>query len=273
VITVTAVQRIRPGRTALVDSLMADLTQQVVLNEPGCAGFDYVVAPDDSLTRLVLERYVDEDAHRQHAATPYLAAFLPRLMECLTEAPQVTVYQDVVAVPALPASFFHIGVVVPDLERACARYREVLGLEFTDPAVFDVPCLEDPDPHPFKLTAVFSRTAPPYYELIQADGNGIVSADKAGQILYFGCWESDMAGRLKALAKAGVGVDATFRNAPDHVPFAIMTAPDLCGARIEYVDIADLAQIAQWVRTGRWPADQGVPVSRGRAGSPGGTRP
>jgi catechol 2,3-dioxygenase-like lactoylglutathione lyase family enzyme len=171
----------------------------------------------------------------------------------------------------LPSSFFHVAVVVPDLEEACNRYREVLGVQFTDPAVFDIPCMEDPDPHPFKVTAVFSRTAPPYYELIQADGNGIIGPDKAGQILYSSCWEPDMAARLEALGKAGVGVDATFRNAPDQAPFAIITAPDVCGVRIEYVDIADLASIAQWVRTGSWPADgglrRGVPVPRGRAGS------
>jgi quinol monooxygenase YgiN/catechol 2,3-dioxygenase-like lactoylglutathione lyase family enzyme len=262
VITVTAIQRVKPGSTAQVDSLMADLTQQVVLNEPGCAGFDYVIDPNDNLTRLVIERYVDKDAYRQHGATPYLAAFIPRLMECLTQPPQVAVYKDVAAVPTLPSSFFHVGVVVPDLERACARYREVLGVEFTHPAVFDVPCLEDPDPHPFKLTAVFSRTAPPYYELIQAEGDGIVSADKSGQILYFACWESDMAARVKALGKAGVGIAAAFRNAPEHPPFAMITDPDMCGARIEYVDITDLAPIAEWVRTGTWPAEPG-PVRRG----------
>jgi quinol monooxygenase YgiN/catechol 2,3-dioxygenase-like lactoylglutathione lyase family enzyme len=254
VITVTAVQHLRPGTAARVDALMADLTAQVLLNEPGCAGFDYVVDPADPSTRLVVERYVDATAHRDHGATRYLAEFIPRLLECLTEPPQVAVYQDLAAIPALSSSFFHIGVVVPDLGAACARYRQVLGIEFTEPAVFDVPYLEEaPAPHPFKLTAVFSRTAPPYYELIQAEGDGIVSAGQAGQILYFACWEADMAARERALREAGVGVDAAFRPGPGHAPFAMITAPDLFGARIEYVDIADLAPIAQWVRTGRYP--------------------
>lgn len=254
-ITVTAIQRLRPGAAARVDALMADLTEQVLLNEPGCAGFDYVVVPGDDSTRLVLERYVDFEAHHQHGTTRYLAEFIPRLMECLTEPPQVTVYEDLPAVPTLPTSFFHIGVVVPDLEQACARYRQVLGIDFTAPKVFDIPYLEEaPAPHPFKLTAAFSRTAPPFYELIQAEGNGIVSADKAGQILYFACWEADMAAREQALARDGVGVDAAFRNGPGEAPFAMITAPDLLGARIEYVDIADLAPIAEWVRTGHYPA-------------------
>jgi quinol monooxygenase YgiN/catechol 2,3-dioxygenase-like lactoylglutathione lyase family enzyme len=248
-ITVTAVQQVKPGKEAELDKLMSKLAGDIRDNEPGCLRFDYVQSDSG---RLVYEQYRDTIAYEYHKTTPYLRDFIPQLLECLTQPPEVTTYGDVGA-PALPQSFFHIGMVVPDLDQAMARYSDVLGIEFTEPHVYDIPRLEDPYPHPFKLTCAFSRTEPPYYELIQADGEGIVSAAQIGKILYYGVWETDMAGRLESLRAAGVGIDAVFRPGPGETPFALITAPDLLGARLEYVGIEDVGEIEEWVRTGRFP--------------------
>lgn len=62
-----------------------------------------------------------------------------------------------------------------------------------------------------------------------------------------------MDARLERLERQGVGVDACFRPGPAETPFAVITAPDLLGARIEYVGLADRAPIEEWVRTGRYP--------------------
>ena len=152
----------------------------------------------------------------------------------------------------LPPSFFHVGIIVPDLERAIARYSDVLGIKFTEPATFHIPRLEDPEPHEGRLVAAFSMTQPPYYELIQADGDGIIALANAGQILYYGVWEADMAGRLEVLKKQGVGLAALFRMDANTPPFAMITQPDLMGARIEYVSTEDQPGIEEWVRTGKF---------------------
>jgi hypothetical protein len=146
-----------------------------------------------------------------------------------------------------PVSFFHAGVIVPNLEKAIARFSDVLGIEF-----------EDPQPHPGKMVAAFSMTAPPYYELIQADGDGITSIANGGKILYFGIWESDMARRLEELAKQVIGWDALFRMAPTATPYAMITKPDLLGTRIEYVEDTAREPIEQWVRTGKYPGGIGA---------------
>src|SRR5690349_11154857 len=219
---------------------MAQLAADVRANEPGCLRFDYVRSDDDGLRRLVYEQYRDPIAFEYHKTTPYLREFIPQLLECLTEPPQVSTYGDVTTTQ-LPPSFFHIGMVVPDLEKGIARYSDVLGIEFTEPHVYEIPRLEDPYPHPFRLTCAFSRTEPPYYELIQAEGEGIVSAAHIGQILYYGVWETDMDGRLEQLRANDVGIDALFRPAAGATPFAIITAPDLLGARLEYVGIEDVS--------------------------------
>ena len=256
-ITVTAVQRVKPGREEELGALMRGLKADIEANEEGCLRFDYVQATGDPGTRLVYEQYRDAVAFEYHKSTQYLQDFIPSLLGCLQEPPTVTTYDDAL-VPHRPGSFFHVGVVVADLDQAVARYSDVLGVDFTEPAVFDIPRLEDPLPHPFKLTAVFSRTEPPYYELIQAEGDGIVSIAQAGRILYYGVWEPDMAGRLDRLRAQGVGIDAAFRMDAESVPFAVITAPSLLGARIEYVSTADIGPIEQWVRTGKYPGGVGA---------------
>jgi quinol monooxygenase YgiN/catechol 2,3-dioxygenase-like lactoylglutathione lyase family enzyme len=257
-ITVTAMQVLKPGKEAELRALMVDLTAKVKANEPGCATFDWVHDDANPQNYLVIEQYVDQQAYDLHGKTQYLKDFIPKLMGVLQQAPAVTIYGDVVEPPPIaPASYFHIGVVVPDLEQAIARYSDVLGIKFAEPATFNIPRLEDPDPHPGTLVAAFSMTQPPYYELIQAAGNGIISASNAGRILYFACWEADMAGRLARLKKQKVGVDALFRMDAVSPPFAMITAPDLLGARIEYVDESDRAPIEEWARTGKYPGGIG----------------
>jgi len=256
-ITVTAVQHVRPGKEATLDALMRGLKADIEANEPGCLRFDYLRADGKANIRLVYEQYRDAVSFEYHKNTGYLRTFIPALLDCLTEPPAVTTYDDVLA-PRRQPSFFHVGMVVTDLEQAVRHYRDILGIEFTEPAVFDIPRLEDPFPHPFKMTAVFSRTEPPYYELIQAEGDGIVSAAQAGKILYYGVWEPDMAGRVKRLEEQGVGIDAAFRMDSDSTPFALITAPDLLGTRIEYVSTDDIGPIEEWVRTGRYPGGIGA---------------
>jgi quinol monooxygenase YgiN len=260
VITSTAVQRAKPGQAEQLESLMQALIEQVNANEPGCTIFQYVRDPNDASSYMVIEQYEDQAALDFHRSTDYLEALLPQLMECLEGPPELSQYEDVF--PALrvnrgepitgAASFFHIGVIVEDLAQAVIRFSEVLGVKFTEPATFHIPCLEDPDPHPFDLVAAFSMTAPPHYELIQAQGDGICSIENANRLLYFAVWETDMANRMKELERQGIGLDATFRRDRSSPPFAMITKPDLLGVRIEYVDATAEHAIDDWVWTGRY---------------------
>jgi hypothetical protein len=155
--------------------------------------------------------------------------------------------------PYLPTSFYHTGIVVPDLEKAVARFSDIHGIEFTEPLVYEVPWVEDPEPHALEVASVMSRTAAPYYELIQASGDGIFSLANSGQILYHGVWEADMAVRLDRLRENGVVIDATFRLDASSLPHAVFTEPFLEGTRIEYVDVSSREIMLEWIRTGKSP--------------------
>lgn len=256
-ITVTAEQRIVPGKEAAVDALMAGLMNDIARHEPGCTRFDYVVDSINPNRRLVIETYRDEVAFAQHSASSYLADFIPELLDRLLEPPTVVRFSDVFA-PTTPGSFFHTGIVVPDLDKAVAYYADTFGIAFTEPGVFSIPRLEDPDPHPFELTAVLSRTEPPYLELIQAAGDGIVAGDKCGRILYHGYWEPDMAARWAWATTAGPGVDAVFRMDEHSAPFSMITSADPFGNRIEYVGSEAVDPLTEWARTGVLPTGIGA---------------
>ena len=151
-------------------------------------------------------------------------------------------------------TFFHIGVVVTDLADAIEKYSRVLGVTFTKPATFHVPRLEDPEPHPHDVVAVFSQEGPPYYELLQASGDGVFSAKFANQILYLGVWEHDMVARIAQLKADGIGLEAQFKDSEGN-PFAIVTKPDVLGIRIEYVGDGAKGAIEEWVKTGEFTGE------------------
>jgi quinol monooxygenase YgiN/catechol 2,3-dioxygenase-like lactoylglutathione lyase family enzyme len=256
-ITITAEQHVLAGKEQEVEALMSELMDHIARTEPGCVRFDYVLDPADPSKRLVIECYRDEVALGQHVDSPYLAQFIPELLPALESPPRVTRYADVFP-PRTSPTFFHTGIVVPDLEQAVAYYHDNFGIAFTEPGIFHIPRLEDPDPHEWELTAVLSRTEPPYLELIQAAGDGITGIDKCGQILYHGYWESDMAARWEWLNTDGPGVDAAFRMDADSPPFSIITAPDPYGNRIEYVGTAAADPLTEWARTGVLPTGIGA---------------
>lgn len=244
---------------------MKSLTDQVKAGEPGCASFEYFRSRDKPRTYIVIEQYKDEEAFAFHKTTAYLKEFISKMMDCLEQPPEVETYEDVFPAsnskttggPKQAQPLFHIGIVVPDLEEAMARFSEVLGVKFAEPATFHIPCLEDPDPQVGQLVGSFSMTGPPYYELIQAAGDGITSVANAGKILYFALWESDMAGRLDALKNQGIGLETLFRMDEQTPPFSMITKPDLMGVRVEYVEDTAREAIEEWVRTGKYPGGIG----------------
>lgn len=154
--------------------------------------------------------------------------------------------------------YYHIGIVARDYQEAAEHYSKVLDVKFTEPAE-SVVYIENPETQQaetIKLAAMYSRNRPPYVELLQATGNGIFSEKNAGQILYFGIWESDIEGRIEELKQQGIGIDALLRSEPGKHAHAIITAPDKMGVRIEYVSTLLRPVTEAWVLTGKYPGRQ-----------------
>ena len=155
----------------------------------------------------------------------------------------------------LKAHYYNIGIVVCNFVQAVEHYSNLLGVKFTEPTD-SVLCIETPatrQSENIKVVTAYSRAVPPYLELIQAGGSGIFSAKNSGQILYFGIWESDLAGRMEKLKQQGIGIDALIRPACDKPPTAIITAPDQMGVRMEYLSTSLRLATEAWVLTGKYP--------------------
>ena len=155
----------------------------------------------------------------------------------------------------LTPPYYHIGIVVRNHEEAIEHYANLLDVKFTEPTD-TVLCIENPatqQSENLKVVAAYSRSRPPYLELIQAGGNGIFSEKNAGHILYFGIWESDLEGRIKKLKEQGIGIEALIRPACDKPATALITAPDKMGVRMEYLSTSLRLATEAWVITGKYP--------------------
>jgi Glyoxalase/Bleomycin resistance protein/Dioxygenase superfamily len=151
--------------------------------------------------------------------------------------------------------YYHIGIIVRNHEEAIEHYANLLDVTFTE-STDTVLCIENPltqQIENLKVVAAYSRTRPPYLELIQAGGNGIFSEKNAGQILYFGIWESDLQSRIKKLQEQGIAIDALIRPACGEPPTAVITAPDKMGIRMEYLSTSLRLATEAWVITGKYP--------------------
>jgi catechol 2,3-dioxygenase-like lactoylglutathione lyase family enzyme len=156
----------------------------------------------------------------------------------------------------LRTNFYHIGILVPNLQEAIAYYQKKLTIDFADIATTDLR-LSNPETGVAEIVPVavtYSRTKAPYIELIEAVGDGAFSKINSGRILYYGYWEKDIPKRIRRLKREGVVVDAIIDN-NDDIPTAIITAPDQYGVRIEYVTDKIQGYVKAWILTGKVPGN------------------
>jgi hypothetical protein len=159
-------------------------------------------------------------------------------------------------------SYFHIGVLVPDLDKAMEEMSRQHGVTFPTPAAIR---LSSPDgSHEDLIRVVYSKDGAPYYELIEATADGVFGGSGQEKIHHVGIWEEDMAGRVKLLRENGVGVMASgvgLTGRPglieDATPHWVITEPNALGIRFEYVDLAMKMGIEMWLETGEFPGGAG----------------
>ena len=112
------------------------------------------------------------------------------------------------------STYHHVGILVPDIEAAIAWFSEVLGVTFhaphrmithgrIDPAEFG-----DEEQHEGTSYLAWAKQGPPYYELVEAKGNGLHSIERHGPGLHHvGFFVPDVDAALARLTPAGVGVE------------------------------------------------------------------
>ncbi|MFH9610910.1 VOC family protein [Streptomyces sp. NPDC017448] len=155
----------------------------------------------------------------------------------------------------LPESYYHVGMVVPDIDAAIQQCARVLEVPFTAAAWTESPHQEEGDTvhTSFRQRQAISRTREPYVELIEAVGDGVFGPARAGTLMYYACWEADMKSRIARLASQGFDMDAVIRMDADSDPIAVITAYDGTGIRLELAHPAAKPVMEHWANTGKLP--------------------
>jgi catechol 2,3-dioxygenase-like lactoylglutathione lyase family enzyme len=134
-------------------------------------------------------------------------------------------------------TYFHLGILVKDVEAARSDFSVRLGLEF-EPV------------HGQQLATgettrfCYSLQGPPYLELVEMTGTGSWSPEQPEGFHHIGLSDPDMPARCAAF---GPGVEL-IAPAPDGSPLVALTQPEaLHGVRVEYFDAKVAAQFLRYL--------------------------
>ena len=123
-------------------------------------------------------------------------------------------------------AYFHIGILVKDVEAARADFTARLGVEFEPVQSQQIATGET-------TRFCYSRTGPPYLELVEMTGTGSWSPEQGEGLHHLGLSDPSVPDRCAAF---GRGVEL-IAPAPDGSPLVALTPPEaLHGVRVEYFD-------------------------------------
>ena len=135
--------------------------------------------------------------------------------------------------------FFHVGILVRDVEAARADFAARLGMEF-EPV------------HSQKIATgettrfCYSLQGPPYIELVEMTGTGSWSPEQPEGFHHIGVSDPGVPARCAAFGNR-VEVIAP---GDDDVPRVVLTHPQaLHGIRVEYFDATTAAQFLGYLRS------------------------
>ena len=150
-------------------------------------------------------------------------------------------------------NLFHVGVLVPDLDQATARFAAVLGLTFTESAIAHVDRFEQRSRvEELDLRITWSVEGPPYLELLESqDNDGLYGRSQEG-LHHIGLWEPDPETLIERLGGLGLENEAT-QYMPDDRILATYTAPqELYGARLEFIEAGRRPGMEAWLTGKEW---------------------
>jgi catechol 2,3-dioxygenase-like lactoylglutathione lyase family enzyme len=128
--------------------------------------------------------------------------------------------------------FFHVGILVKDVEAARADFTALLGLEFE-------PVHSQPIATGETTRFCYSLAGPPYLELVEMTGTGSWSPEQPEGFHHIGVADPDVPAQCAAF---GLGVELV-APAPDGSALVALTPPQaLHGVRVEYFNAAVAAQ-------------------------------
>lgn len=144
--------------------------------------------------------------------------------------------------------YFHIGILVKDLDAAMRRFHKVLQISFRSPRVVKVTQEHTAAKNPAELRFTYSIEGPPYYELLEAHDTGIFGLQQGEGPHHVGMWASNGRERLKDLQGRGLRPEIVHYSGDGLLVFAYFEPADLFGTRIEVLDSSQRAFHEEWIK-------------------------
>lgn len=133
--------------------------------------------------------------------------------------------------------YYHVGIVVPDLEAAQAYYTDLLGLEWGPVLETDVEVrLGDGSERVFPNKIVYSST-PPHLELIQETPGSPWVCNEHSNLHHIGIFSGDFGADAQRLVGSACPLEM-YGGHGDGPPSTFTYHRDPWGVRIELVDDA-----------------------------------
>jgi hypothetical protein len=145
------------------------------------------------------------------------------------------------------APYAHLGVLANDLDSAIEQYSR-FGITFMEPRTVRVDRLVEAGRETsVDLRVVFSHQGPPYWEILQAVGDGIYGAQHAETLHHVAVLHPDPAARRDELVRAGFRETATQYRDDGSIIVTYLDPEALSGVRIELLDAAVQTAIDAWI--------------------------
>ncbi|MGF1617795.1 MAG: VOC family protein [Acidimicrobiia bacterium] len=135
--------------------------------------------------------------------------------------------------------YYHIGILVPDLDEAVERFSDVLGVTFADRVYQDSQHFDDGGVlRDLRLHLTYSIDGPPYYELIEAQGDeGLYSIKHGAGLHHVGIWEPDPTAKREEYYAKGMTHEATIYRPDGSIIVTFFDPEPLGGVRIEFANL------------------------------------
>jgi quinol monooxygenase YgiN len=94
-IGIVATLKVKPGKEAEFESIIAGLQEQVRKNEPGCLLYQVFRSRGSASTYVVMEQYKSQSDLDAHRTTPHMGAASPKLGAVLDGRPTIELMDKV----------------------------------------------------------------------------------------------------------------------------------------------------------------------------------
>jgi hypothetical protein len=144
--------------------------------------------------------------------------------------------------------FFHIGILVIDLDEAIADFGRAFKARFNPPSVVHVGVVWNKSTIEHDVRVTYSIDGPPYLELIEGHETGYYSLERGEGIHHVGLWVPDLDKTLSASDRfQTLHIEATLPNKATCCVTSLSAPASLHGVRLELIDERRRSGLEAWI--------------------------